>query len=422
MRVFLCSLVLILGAPIFAETTPLTQVKGFNLSESQGFPYDAAESGQTKTPAQNAVDEAQRLGANHIILNVRATMKGPRSTEIIPVTPPAERGKEAKRIIRLIRYIQSKGLTVGLRPIFFVVGPNNEFPYFERQPDGTQKLWWHGNIQPSDPNRWFESFRVYLDFYMTLAKAGKVDEFTIGAELYSLTVGIEDQWKEHPYGFPGRWLELLRYTRTKLPEARLMYDINFTDDDVSNENLKVSGGEFERWRYRIVDLADRTAVEEKKIWTDLTTFWSELDAIGIDMYRSLATASDKIPTEYSDLLPFLRLRTDSFATQIDTSLTQISLLLGLEKPIMFKELGFRSVENGFIEPFTYSGSGKLNIDHQAAAFEAIYESFLKANWPWMGGINWWEVTVDPSRVGPEDKGFSPIGKPKSEEVIQRYWK
>ncbi len=129
-----------------------------------------------------------------------------------------------------------------------------------------------------------------MEVYLTVAKLAKVEEFTIGAELYSMTVGIEDQWKEYPYGFPGRWLELLRYVRAKLPKTRLMYDINFTDDSVNSGGLSASGGEFERWRYRLVDLAEPTNPEERKIWNDLVSFWTELDAVGLDIYRSLASA------------------------------------------------------------------------------------------------------------------------------------
>ncbi len=398
-------------------------VRGFNLVDNDIIKYDSAETeASPKTSAQIAVDQAARLGANHVILNVRAMMKGGHGNEIIPMTAPAERNNELKRMLRLSKYIKSLGMTVGIRPIFFVYGPNGEFPYKEKLADGTTKLWWHGNIQPQDPNRWFESFRVFLDGYITLAKLGKFDEFTIGAELYSMTVGVEDQWKEYPYGFPGRWLELLRYVRKSLPGVRLMYDINFTDDSVNSGGLSASGGELERWRYRLVDLADRTEPEEQKIWNDFATFWKELDAVGIDMYRSLASADQKFSTDPQILTAKLRERTDSFATQMDNTLTQISLTLDVEKPIIFKEVGFRSVENGFIDPFSYAGAGIVNLIHQASAMQALFESFWDPKWPWFQGINFWEISLSPDKMGPKDDGFSPVGKPLSEDIISKYYK
>ncbi|RZA09644.1 MAG: hypothetical protein EOP11_01075 [Proteobacteria bacterium] len=396
-------------------------VKGFNLTENESFPYDAAADGAPKLPAQIAVDEAKRLGANHIILNVRATMVGPYATELVPTTAPAERSNELKRMTRLVKYAKAQGLTVGIRPIFFVVGPAGEFPYATKQPDGSEKIWWHGNIQPSDPNRWFESFRVYLDSYITLAKFSKADEFTVGAELYSMTVGLEDQWKEYPYGFPGRWLELLRYVRGKLPNTRLMYDINFTDDTVSGNGTSSLGGELERWRYRIVDLADRNDPVEKQVWTDLTTFWKELDAVGIDMYRSLTSRNQEVPESEEALVALLRQRTDSFATQMDTAFTQISLTLDNERPVIFKELGYRSVVKGFVDPFAYAGQGIVSVPHQAAAFQAMFSSFWEAKWPWFGGFNFWEIHVDASKAGEKDNGFSPVGKPATEAVLKKYW-
>ncbi|MFS4460050.1 glycoside hydrolase family 113 [Bdellovibrio sp. HCB2-146] len=397
-------------------------IAGFNLTENGSFVYDAAPAGQEKTPAQKAVDAAKSLGSNHIILNVRATMNGPYTSEITPVTPPAERSKEALRIGRLIKYIKSQGMTAGLRPIFFVVGPHGEFPYIERQADGTFKNWWHGNIQPKDPNRWFESFRIYLDIYLTVARIAKADEFTLGAELYSMTVGIEDQWKEHPYGFPGRWLELLRYARFKAPGIRLMYDINFTDDTVNSNGLAASGGEFERWRYRLADLSDRTNPTEKQIWQDLSSFWKELDAIGLDIYRSLASKGQNFPTDENAMVSVLKSRADSYASQIDTGLLQIEMAVGQTQKAIIKELGFRSVHNGFIDPFTYAGSGEININHQAMAYEAIFQSFWDAKWPWFKGICFWEISVDPNKNGENDNGFSPIGKPSTEKVIRsRYF-
>lgn len=398
-------------------------IAGFNLTENGGdLIYDASTDPQTPTEAQKRVQEAQALGANHIILNVRATMTGGKNTEIQPVTLPADRSKEAQRMVRLVKYIKSLGMTVGIRPIFFVVGPNGEFPYEEVQSDGSKKLWWHGNIQPADPDRWFESFRVYLDQYLLIARVAQVDEFTIGAELYSMTVGIEDQWKENPYGFPGRWLELLRYVRTKLPKAQLMYDINFTDDSVLNSGISKAGGELERWRYRLVDLANPSDPQQELIWQDLVSFWTELDAIGIDMYRSLGGRHQTYANDFVTLSGQLKQRSDSYANQLDNILTEISIYVGADKKAIFKEVGFRSVENGFIDPFAYAGTGVYNEVHQAAAFSALLESFWAPQWPWFGGISFWDVPINPINHGNKDTGFSPIGKPLTEEVIKKFFK
>ena len=59
---------------------------------------------------------------------------------------------------------------------------------------GGFKLWWHGNIQPEDPAAWFTSFRSYMEIYMEIGNLGRVEEFTIGAELESMSIGIGAEW------------------------------------------------------------------------------------------------------------------------------------------------------------------------------------------------------------------------------------
>lgn len=405
----------------FQAHADLSKVSGgFNLTETDDFHYDASTDPATKTPAQLSVDHIKRLGGKHVELNVRARMITGTGTEIVPVTKPADRADEAKRMIRLMKYIKEQGMTVGLRPIFFVVGPNGEFPYHQTMPDGTRKHWWHGNIQPIDPDRWFDSFRTYLDSYITIANLGKADEFTIGAELYSMTVGIEDQWMEHPHGFPGRWITLLRYVKSKLPRAMLMYDINFTDDTNNANGIQKSGGELERWRYRLVDLANPADPDEYQIWQDLVQFWRELDGVGIDMYRSLASRGQVPPTDYNQLVNLLRQRADSYASQLDTAITEISLVTEVDKKFFFKEIGYRSVQNGFIDPFTFADNDpRINITHQAAAYDAFLAAFWDAKWPWLGGVFFWDISVDQRKNTGHDSGFSPVNKKQAENVIMQ---
>jgi hypothetical protein len=397
-------------------------VKGFSLTELGDFVYDASPTGGEKTEAQQRVDQLYALGVRHLNLHPRAVMRDPRGIEVIPVTPLSKRSAERMRYFRLMKYIHGKGMTVGIRPIFFVTDAQGNTPFVEVQPDGSKKTWWHGNIQPRDPNRWFDSFREYLTHYLTVARVGKADEFTIGAELYSMTVGIEDQWKEHPHGFPGRWREILQLARKRLPDGtRIMYDINFTDDSFEAEGIVEVGGELARWKYRLADLAD----ENDEYWLDLKGFWDELDAVGIDMYRSLATDEQPIPDDHEELVAMLKITSDRYAGQIDNLLFEIQAAMGADepKPVILKETGFRSAGKTFVRPFAYAGSDKLpvNIDHQAAAYRAVLESFYGAGFEWFGGIIFWDASVSPNLHGVRDVGFSPIGKKKTEDVVLRFF-
>lgn len=399
-------------------------VRGMNLTEIGGFLYDAADANGAKTSAQIAVDHLRAIGVRHIVLNPRAFMHDPRGSDVIPATSPHEIPNERQRYKRLIEYIHSQGMTVGLRPIVLVTKPDGTFPYIETLPDGTRKTWWHGNIQPADPDAWFASFKSYLDVYLLIARLNRVEDFTIGAEFYSMTVGIEDQWKSQPYGFPGRWLALLRYARGKLgATTRISYDANFTDvTNNDGQGVGASGGELERWRYRLVDLANPSDPKENEIWKNLVQFWRELDYVGVDMYRSLLGRNEQVPTDYDALVAKLRVRADSYAIQLDSILTEIDATLNHHTSIVLKEIGFRSVDRGFIDPFAYARpDDRANLEHQAAAYAAILASFWAPGWDWFSGACFWDTSVNPIMSGPNDAGFSPLGKPKTEEVLRRYY-
>jgi len=508
-------------------------VRGFSLSEwDREHVYDAhpdptATEGKKQT--QIVIDKLYDLGVRHIVLSPRARMKNPWDNELETITPPAQWRAERERYRRVIRYLRHKGMTVGLRPIFFVVDNAGKSPYVEviptefstpmllaqrslknivagqvaaglvtealahidaaiavlqgrkaardasRQEDvpgesyllrrargvrarvaglaGLQgaaltaaassiiakialvshsRDWWHGNIEPTDPNAWFRAFQGYLDTYLLIAKTNKVDEFTLGAELYSMTVGIEDQWDEHPYGFPGYWLNVLKNVRSKLTDVedpkwkpRIMYDINFTDDKNEGGDLDQFGGEFARWKYRLADLAERgLRPEERPIWQMLVDFWKGLDAIGIDMYRSLASDNAEVPANFKQLTDVLTKRAMTYATQISNALTAIEETpgIGVTKLVILKEIGFKAVEKGFIRPFGWEDeSGVLSHDHQAAAYHAIFRAFWEPGWDWFKGVMIWDASVKLDRHGPQMRTFSPIGKPRTEEALRQYF-
>jgi hypothetical protein len=438
---FLAAIIMFgLGLGCWASNRTEEISRGMNLTELEGFHYDASEppyTEQNKTESQKRVDQLYALGFRTVILTPRAEMFDPRGSELKPMVKDWE--DERQRYRRLIQYIHSKKMKVGLRPIFFVVDENGNF-YRETLPDGTIKAWWHGNIQPANPDKWFLSFRAYLDPYLTMAKKWNVEEFTIGAELCSMTVGI-DEWQAQPYGFPGQWLQLLKYAKRKLglvdgqgrkmhegePPIKIMYDINFTDAKEGSGSSEASGGELIRWHYRLAELAHPQDDVGKETWRTLKEFWNGLDVVGIDIYRSLAEESEKpsLPQDYESLVKQLQLTASRYVSQMDLALYEISEEVGTRKPVFLKEIGFRSIEFGFINPFLFSGDDfqrPVSIKHQAAAYDAMFRAFLMNRPQWMRGMQLWDASIDPSKHGPKDPGFSVIGKPETEAVIQKYFK
>lgn len=417
------TIALILGWAAGSQAVVVQPVKGFTLTEIGTHLYDASPDPATKTEAQLIVDKLFDMGVRQINLSPRATMTDPRQSFVVPMVSPENAADERARYLRLIAYAKSKGMTVGIRPIFFVIDANGNIPYIEILPGGGEKVWWHGNIQPADPVAWFASFTTYLERYMEIANAGQIEEFTIGAELQSLTVGIgATEWAAFPYGLPGEWLKLLGRARQVLPATtRVMYDINYTDDELNTGGVTEFGGELVVWRQRLVDNASPADPGLLQNWQNLVDFWKGLDTIGVDMYRSLAVETDVIPAEYPALVALLKSHSEEFARQIDDILAKISVVVAMKKEVLLKELGFRSVEKGFIEPFNYAGPGVLNVSHQAAAFEAVLSTFNQPRYDWFKGVVFWDASVDMEKHGPLDTGFSAIGKEQTEGVMRQFF-
>jgi hypothetical protein len=85
---------------------------------------------------------------------------------------------------------------------------------------------------------------------------------------------------------------------------------------------------------------------------------------------------------------------------------------------MFKEVGFRSSENALVNPFVYDNPNeKINLDNQAAAYQAFINSFFVNQQDWLKGVAFWDISIGGKRQGEKDAGFTPLGKKKSEAII-----
>ena len=219
---------------------------------------------------------------------------------------------------------------------------------------------------------------------------------------------------------------MIRDLKTKLgPDIRVMYDINYTDRTTNDDGTGASGGEIERWRYRLVDLKPKPGQPRDArtlAWEQLRDLWLELDRVGIDMYRSLMGRSEVVPAAYSDLVIKLQHRAEQYASDLDSMLFEIETAVGKPKRIVIKELGFKSCTGCFIDPFIYDDPRReVNVPHQAAAYQAFFNAFVQAGWSWLAGVAFWDISTDPARSGEHDPGFSPRGKTQTEDVIRRGW-
>ena len=139
-----------------------------------------------------------------------------------------------------------------------------------------------------------------------------------------------------------------------------------------------------------------------------TPFWNQLDYIGVDAY--FPVSDEQSPT---------------FETCMEGWKTHKPVIHDMSvkhnKPILFTEYGYRSVDYSGKEPWVSDRSmKKVNLEAQVNTTKALYETFWKEEW-FAGGFIWkWFIEYD--KVGGEDNPmFTPQNKPV-ETVIREYYK
>lgn len=377
-----------------------------------GFTVDETAQG---VQVRKVIDQVKELGFRTVIFNVRAHMVTGTGDNIKSVVPFDMQSREEALIEETARYAKSKGLNVALRPIVLVVGPKGEFPYVS---NGV--YWWHGNIKPKNVEKWFENLYKFHERYLRLASRIGAEWYSLGAEMHSMTSGFGDRDKAWSFGYPAKWLDFAWKARTIVGNAvKLTYGLNYTDQYIIVNGIKVWGGELEQWRHFM--FSEFKTDRYKKHQIELRKFWSELDIIGIDYYRALAGKAQSFSTNYEGLLSQLLPRPRSHADQLDSLMTEAAVVLGSEKPIYFQEVGYRSCTKSFLDPSAYEEEGgEFNPLHQAVAWDAFFMSYWEPNWPWMSGVGVWQILVDEPASGIGNTGFTPLGKPLFQEVLKKY--
>ncbi len=140
-------------------------------------------------------------------------------------------------------------------------------------------------------------------------------------------------------------------------------------------------------------------------WDNYTAvpFWDQLDLIGMNSYWKLGPDRNvrlgEIEAEWrriqKDLLAFVKKE---------------------HKPLLFLEVGWCSLANAAHEPWDYT---RVSEDIDLGLQQRLYEGFFRS-WsgnPLLGGFMIWEWSPDQS--GPNNKGYTPRGKPA--EAVLKQW-
>lgn len=217
-----------------------------------------------------------------------------------------------------------------------------------------------GDLSFEKETDWIEfeaSYRDYILLYVEIAEENNVALFCVGTELYGFVKERQEFWN------------------SLIEEIRL----RFSGKLVYAEN----------W-----DKVDKIDI------------WKKLDYIGADAYfplsEDIAPTNAQISEGWQPHKKMLKKLSKKF-----------------EKPILFTEFGYRSMDYALKEPWkSERGIYNINLGLQARALEVTLKEFWGENW-FAGGFLWkWHQ--NPESGGLDNDRFTPQNKP-AENIIKEYY-
>lgn len=218
-----------------------------------------------------------------------------------------------------------------------------------------------GDIQMETEESWQELEKTYEDFILTYAELAQ----EVNAEIYCIGTELEEFVKNRP----EFWIKLIAKVKT-VYTGKLTYAANWD--------------EYTR-----------------------TSFWAELDYIGVDAYFPISDAKNPTKTQMSEGWQKWKIQ-----------LKNISKKEG--KPILFTEFGYRSMDYTGKKPWLVDrGEMEVNLTAQADATQVVFDEFWKEGW-FAGGFIWkWFIHYEKSG-GIDDNRFTPQNKPAEDVIRNNY--
>lgn len=225
---------------------------------------------------------------------------------------------------------------------------------------------WRGDIRMTseeDWDAWFQSYSTFILHYARLADELGIEALAVGTELPGTSLTREADWRA-----------LIQEVR-KVYSGAVTYAANW----------------------------DREYLE--------LPFWDALDWIGIQAYFPVSD------DEYPEVSAMVR----GWGPHLE-AIRAVSRKYG--KPVVFTEIGYRSVPFAAREPWTWPRRDEpeppaRGLEGQAAAFDAFFEVFWSE--PWVLGAYVWKWYPESMLTrGPRATDFTPQGKP-AQEVLKRWY-
>lgn len=215
-----------------------------------------------------------------------------------------------------------------------------------------------GNIEMDSEEKWTILEQSYSKFIFTYAKAAQ----EINADILCIGTELEKFVKNRP----KYWQKLIIEIR-KIYKGKLTYAANWD--------------EFKR-----------------------VPFWGEIDFIGVDAYFPLS--DKKSPTVKELEIGWIPHKEEIIEVQKK-----------FNKPILFTEFGYRSVDFNAVKPWESDRvEGSVNLQAQVNGLQAIHNQFWKEDW-FAGGFVWKWFHRHDEVGGLKNNRFTPQNKP-AEDLIR----
>lgn len=294
---------------------------------------------------QKHVDDVLAVNASHAAVMPFGFIRDGNSPEIIHNTDRQWFGETKVGAKQYIEMLHKNGIQVMVKP----------------------QIWlWHGEftgtLTMKTEDEWKALEKSYDDFILTYAKLSE----ETNAAIFCIGTELEQFVKNRP----AYWQRLIKKIR-EIYKGKLTYASNW--DEYSR-----------------------------------TTFWEDLDYIGIDAYFPLS--EEKTPSAAQLKEGWRRWKVPIEA-----------LSKAKKKPVLFTEFGYRSMDYTAKKPWLVDRTDEnVNLEAQVRATEAILTEFWTEDW-FAGGYIWkWFINHDKSG-GIDNNRFTPQNKP-AQEIITEYYK
>lgn len=222
---------------------------------------------------------------------------------------------------------------------------------------------WRANLDPSDKVTFFQNYSNMILHYADIAAATNAEQLSVGAELYKLSTNPHNE---------SYWRDLIAKIRPRY-NGSLTYSANANSQYYDEGSLP---------------------------------FWNALDYWGVSAYFKMADNSN--PTVDSIKAEWQKIANDYL----------IPMSQKIKLPLIFAEVGYRSIDGAAMAPENYSLSASLDLQEQADLYQALIEYWQDKDY--FHGVHFWDWWPREFAGGPNDGDYTPQGKP-AENILSRYF-